>query len=87
MGFLVLRREPGYILELQPGSPFETGVCSAKSGQLSRPDGHHRNSNYALQDYKNASGSQAGDQASVCSWHRVIRIPINFQEASGIVTF
>ena len=29
-----------YILELQRGCPFETRVCSAKSGLLSSYDGH-----------------------------------------------
>ena len=32
-----------YILELQRGCPFETGVCSVKSGHLSRYEGHLRN--------------------------------------------
>ena len=31
-------RNLGYILELQRGCPFETGVCSVKSGHLSRYD-------------------------------------------------
>ena len=35
----------GYILELQRGCPFETGVCSVKSGQLSRYEGQLRNVN------------------------------------------
>ena len=29
-----------YILELRRGCPFEIGVCSVKSGHLSRYDGH-----------------------------------------------
>ena len=29
-------RNLGYIFELQWGCPFETGVCSVKSGHLSR---------------------------------------------------
>ena len=32
-----------YILELQQGWPFETPLCSAKSGLLSSYDGHLRN--------------------------------------------
>ena len=36
-----------YILELRPGCPFETRVCSAKSGHLSRYDRHLKNVNYA----------------------------------------
>ena len=35
----------GYILELQRGWPFETPLCSAKSGLLSSYDGHHRKVN------------------------------------------
>ena len=34
-----------------------------------------------------ASGVEAGGQASLISWHSYIGIPINFQEESGIVTF
>ena len=34
-----------------------------------------------------ASGGDVGDQASLSSFHRDIRIPINFQEESGLVTF
>ena len=35
----------GYILELQGGWPFETPLCSAKSGLLSSYDGKLRNLN------------------------------------------
>ena len=38
-------RNLGYILELQRVCPFETGVSSAKSGHLSRYNGHLRNIN------------------------------------------
>ena len=38
-------RNVGYILELDQGWPFETPVCSAKSGLLSSYDGHLRNLN------------------------------------------
>ena len=38
-------RNLGYILELQRGWPFETPLCSAKSGHLSSYDGHLRNLN------------------------------------------
>ena len=34
-----------YILELQRGWPFQTPLCSAKSGPLSSYDGHLRNLN------------------------------------------
>ena len=35
----------GYILELRWGCPFETGVCSVKSGHLTRYEGKLRNVN------------------------------------------
>ena len=38
-------RKLGYILELWRGRPFETGVCSVKSGHLSRYEGQLRNVN------------------------------------------
>ena len=50
-------RNLGYIPELRRGCPFETGVCSVKSGHLSRYEGQHRNVNYARQVSTDASGS------------------------------
>ena len=44
-----------YILELQRGSPFETRVCSVKSGLLSSYDGHLGKLNYAWQENTDAS--------------------------------
>ena len=38
-------RNLGYTLELQRGCPFETRVCSVKSGHLSRYEGQLRNVN------------------------------------------
>ena len=38
-------RNLGYILELRWGCPFETGVCSVKSGRLSKFEGQFRNVN------------------------------------------
>ena len=38
-------RKLGYILELRRGCPFEPGVCSVKSGYLSRYEGQLRNVN------------------------------------------
>ena len=35
----------GYIRELQRGWPFQTPLCSAKSGHLRSYDGHLRNLN------------------------------------------
>ena len=45
--FLSCGRNPGYILEFQRGWPFETPLCSAKSGLLSSYNGHLRNLHYA----------------------------------------
>ena len=41
-----------YILELRRRWPFETEVCSAKSGLLSSYDGHLRKLSYAWQEYR-----------------------------------
>ena len=41
--FLSCGRNVGYILELQRGWPFETPLCTGKSGLLSSYDGHLRN--------------------------------------------
>ena len=76
-----------YILELQRGWPFETRVCSAKSGLLSSYDGHLGKLNYAWQENTYASGGETGGQASLISSHSYIGIPINFHKESGIVTF
>ena len=84
--FLIFSGNLGYILKLGRGCPFESRVCLAKSGHLSRYDGPLSNLNYAWQYNTDVSGGQAGDQASFSSWHSDIGIPINFQE-SGIVPF
>ena len=76
-----------YIRELQPGWPFETPLCSAKSGQLRSCEGHLRNLNNAWQDHTDTSECEVGDQVSLSSFHRDIGIPINFQEESRIVSF
>ena len=76
-----------YTLELLWGWPFETRVCSAKTGHLSSYDGHLGKLNYAWQENTDASGGEAGGQASLIRWHSYIGIPINFHEESGIVTF
>ena len=76
-----------YILELQRGWPFETRVCSAKSGLLSSYDGHLGKLNYAWQEITDASGGEPGGKASLISWHSYIGIPVNFHKESGIVTF
>ena len=76
-----------YILELRRGWPFETRVCSAKSGILSSYDGHLGKFNYAWQENTDASEREPRGKASLISWHSYIGIPINFHEESGIVTF
>ena len=76
-----------YILGLSRGWPFETRVCTAKSGLLSSYDGHLWKLPYAWQENTDASGCEPGGQASLISWHSYIGIPINFHEESGIVTF
>ena len=77
----------GYIHQLQRGWPFETPLCSAKLGLLSRHNRHLRNLNEVWQDNTDASGAEVGDQASRSSFHSDIGIPINFQEKSGLGTF
>ena len=75
-----------YILELRWGWPFETRVCSAKSGLLSSYDVHLGKLNYAWQENIDASGGEPRGQASLISWHIYIGIPINFHKQSGIIT-
>ena len=75
-----------YILELRRGWPFETRVCSAKSGHLSSYDGHLGKVNYAWQENIDASGGEPRGQASLISLNRYIGIPIIFNEGAGIVT-
>ena len=43
--FSICGRSLGYILQLQWGWPFETPLCSVKSGLMSSYDGHLRNLN------------------------------------------
>ena len=76
-----------YILELWWWWPFETQVCSAKSGHLCSYDRHLGKLNYAWQEITDASGGEAGGQASHVSWDSYIGISINFHEESGIVIF
>ena len=76
-----------YTLELRQGWPFETRVCSAKSGLLSSYDGHLGKLNYAWQEITDASGGEPGGQASLISWHSYVGIPINFHDESGFVPF
>ena len=57
------------------------------AGVLPSYGGHLRNLNLAWQGNTDASGDEAGDQASLSSWYSDIGIPIHFQKESGIVTF
>ena len=54
-----------YIVELGRGWPFETLVCSAKSGLLSSYDEHLGKINYAWQENTDASGGEPLGQASL----------------------
>ena len=56
-----------YLLKLRRGWPFETRVCSAKSGHLSSYDGHLEKLNYAWQENTDSSGGEPGGQASLIS--------------------
>ena len=85
--FLSCGRHLGYILKLRQGLPFETRVCSAKSGLLSSKYGHLRNLNEAWQYNTDTSGCEARDQSSLSSCHSDIGITINFQQESGIIIF
>ena len=76
-----------YILELWRRWPFETHVCSAKSGLLSCYHGQLGKLKYAWQENTETSGSELGSQASLISSHSYIGIPINFHEVSDIITF
>ena len=80
-------RNLGYILELERGWPFETPLCSKKSGLLSSYDGRLRNLNYAWQDNTDASGGELGDQASLSSFHRDIGISIIFKKSQASSPF
>ena len=80
-------RNLGYTLELKRGWPFETPLCSPKSGHLSSYDGQLTNLNYSWQDNTDASGGEELDPASLSSFHSDIGIPIHFQEESGLITF
>ena len=87
MSFVELRQEPVVYSRVTAGWPFETRVCSAKSGLLSSYDGHFGMLSYAWQENTDASGGEPGGQASLNSCHTYIGFPINFHEESGIVTF
>ena len=69
-----------YILELRPGWPFETRLCSAKSALLSSNAGHLGKISSAWQENIDSFGGVPGSQASLISWHNYIGIPINFHE-------
>ena len=87
MFFLELRLEPVVYSPVTAGMAFKTRICSVTSGLLSSYEGHLRNLFEAWQGNKDASRDEAGDPVSLSSCHRDIRIPINFQEESGIITF
>ena len=86
MSFLELRQGPGIYCRVRRGWPFETWVCSAKSGLLSSYDGHLGKLNYAWQENTDPSAGEPVGKAFLISWHSYIGIPINFHKVSGIVT-
>ena len=67
MGFLELRQAPGLYSRVTTGMPIVKGSCSAKSGHLSRYDGHLGKLNYAWQDITDDTGGEVGGQASLIS--------------------
>ena len=87
MSFPELRQAPGVYSQVRRGWPFETRVCSAKSGLMSSYDGHLGKLNSAWQENTDPFGSEPGGQASLISWQNYIGIPINFHEVSDIVNF
>ena len=77
----------GYNLELQRGWLFKIRVCSPTSGFLCSYKGRLRNLHEACQGNRDDSRGEAGDRGSLSSFHSDIGIPVNLQEASGVVTF
>ena len=60
MSFLELRQAPCVYSRVQWGWPFETWVCSSKSGILSSYVGHIGKLNYAWQENTDPSGGEPG---------------------------
>ena len=77
----------GYILELWRGWPFKTHVSSAVGTHVySCLRGTTQDSPTALECNRDTFPGDVGDPGSLSSCHWYIRIPINFQEESGIVS-
>ena len=53
------------IIESRRGWPFETRVCSPKTGLWSKYDGHLGKLNYAWQENTDPSGGEPGGQGTV----------------------
>ena len=75
-----------YKLELRRGRPFETRVCSSKSGLLSSYVGHLGKLNYAWQENSDASGSELEAKLPLLAG-TVILVFLSIFTKSGIVTF
>ena len=73
------------VLELRWGWPCKTRVGSARSGLLSRCEGHLRILLEVWQGNRDASRGEAGDPVSLSSCHRDIGFPINFPKETAIV--
>ena len=80
-------RNLGYILELPRGCPFETGVCSVKSGNLSRYERHLRNVNWAWQDNTDASGSKWGFRSLFLVFTVILRFLSIFMKSQASSPF
>ena len=86
MFFLKLSGNLGFPLELNRGCSFNTHVFSAKSGCLSSFQGHLGIILELWQGSRDTPRVEEGDPGSLSSYHWDIRIPIDFQEESGIVS-
>ena len=87
MDFLELRREPGECSRVTAGMTLQNRVGSARSGLLSRCEGHLRILLEVWQGNRDACRGEAVDPVSLSSCHRDIGFPINFPKETGIVSF
>ena len=87
MVFLEVRREPGVYYRVTVKIALQNSNCSVTSGFLCSWEIHLGILLEVWQGNRDASRGEARDPVSLCSWHRDIGIPINFQEESGIVSF
>ena len=86
MIFLEVWLESGVYSRVTAGWLFKTHVCSATSGLLSSYEGQLRNIHEAWPGITDPSPSEAVDGGFLSTCHNDIRIPIKFQQESGIFT-